>query len=254
MKRGSLFVERERLARAHHTLAVERESRKFKRHDPAAHAAGHLVQWQAIGGHRVPDPHETDVLDWAIVALVILDRQQRITDRAIPILGVPGPSCMVALATIFPVGGDRLLIEFGFTLGGDKALIENQPDHDPNREGAAAESEAVDIVVFVLVVAADEFVDVDHIALQAEAERAAEDRPRLERRGADAVVIERDLVIPRQVERLEGAPDVGAPDLRRGIAGAVGQKNDVSAHETALAASRTNLANSGVRALHVRSD
>src|ERR1700730_3837173 len=86
------------------------------------------------------------------------------------------------------------------------------------------------IVGLILVVAAGEFVDVDDVPLQAEAERAAENRPRLERRGADAVVVECNLVISRPVQRLEGAPDVVAPDLRRGIARAVRQQNNFSTH------------------------
>ena len=93
---------------------------------------------------------------------------------------MPGPQSMVALATIFPVGGDGLSIELGFIVGGDKALIENQAHDDTDRECAAAEAEAIDIVALVLVVAADKFVDVDDVPLQAKAERPAENRPRLE--------------------------------------------------------------------------
>src|SRR6266436_4771967 len=44
-----------------------------------------------------------------------------------------------------------------------------------------------------------EFADVDDVPLQAEAERAARNRPRLEHGGADAVVVECDLVISEQV-------------------------------------------------------
>src|SRR6266404_2468935 len=75
MKRGSLFIERKGLAGAHHALTIERVSGKFKRHDPTADATRHLVNWQAVSGHRVPHPDEADVLDLAIVALVVLDRQ-----------------------------------------------------------------------------------------------------------------------------------------------------------------------------------
>src|SRR5229473_1881259 len=230
MKRGALFVERKRLADAQHALAVERVGGKLKRHDPPADAARHLVHRQAIGGHRVPHPDEADVLDLAIVALVVRDRQQRVPNCPEPVLGMPGPQRVVALAAIIPVGGDRLVIELGFAAGGYQTLIENQADDDTDGEGAATEAEAVDIVAVALVVAAGEFVDVDDVPLQAEAERAAKNRPRLERGGADAVVVECDLVISRQVQRLEGAPDICAPDLRRGIARAVGQQNNVSAH------------------------
>jgi hypothetical protein len=88
---------------------------------------------------------------------------------------------VVAFAAIFPVGGDRLVIELGFVVGGYQALIENQTDDDADREGATTEAEAVDIVALVPIIAAGEFVDVDDVSLQAKAERAAKNRPRLER-------------------------------------------------------------------------
>ena len=137
---------------------------------------------------------------------------------------------MVALAAILPVGGDRFLIELDLVVGGYQTLIEYQADDDTDGEGAATEAEAVDIVAVAVVVAAGEFVDVDDIPLQAEAERAAKNRPRLERRGADAVVVECDLVISRQVQRFESAPDIRAPNLRRGIARAIGKQHNVSTH------------------------
>jgi hypothetical protein len=230
MERGAFFIERQRLAGSHHACAIERVSGKFERHDPAADAARHLVDRQTVSGHRVPHPDEADVLDLAIVALVVLDRQQRVPNCPVPVLWMPGPQRMVTLAAILPVGGDRLLIEFGFIGSGHQALIENQADDHPDREGATTKAEAIDIVGLVRVVAAGELVDVDHVPLQAEAERAAENRPRLERRGADAVVVECDLVISRQVQRLEGAPDIRAPDLRRGIARTVRQQNNFSTH------------------------
>src|SRR6266853_4472889 len=143
---------------------------------------------------------------------------------------MPGPQRMVTLAAILPVGGDRLFVELGFIGSRHQALIENQADDHADREGATTEAEAIDIVGLVLVVAAGEFIDVNHVPLQAKAERAAKNRPRLERRGADAVVVECDLVISRQVQRLEGAPDIRAPDPRRGIARAVRQQNNFSTH------------------------
>ena len=86
-------------------------------------------------------------------------------------------------------------------------------------------------IVGVAIVTAGEFVQRDDVAPQPETERAAEDRHRLERRSADPVVIERDLVVAGEIQRLEHAPDIGSPDFRGGIAGAVGQQNDFSAHE-----------------------
>jgi len=166
---------------------------------------------------------------------------------------MPGPQRVVALAAILSVGGDRLFVELGFIVSGHQALIEDQADDHADREGATTEAEAIDIVGLILVVAAGEFVDVDHVPLQAEAERTTKNRPRLERRGAYAVVVECDLVISRQVQRPEGAPDICAPHLRRGIACAVGKQNNFTAHviAPALCISPTTCSS---RTLHNRSD
>ncbi len=75
---------------------------------------------------------------------------------------------------------------------------------------SAPRSEVENIVAVVLVVAAGEFLDVDHVPLQAEAERAATNRPLRERRAAEAVVVECGVVISEQerFHRLRsGVPD-----------------------------------------------
>src|SRR6266851_4911365 len=154
---------------------------------------------------------------------------------------MPRPQRMVALTAILSVGGDRLFVELGFIVSGHQALIEDQADDHADREGATTEAEAIDIVGLILVVAAGEFVDVDDVPLQAEAERTTKNRPRLERRGAYAVVVECDLVISRQVQRPEGPPDIRAPHLRRGIACAVGKQHDVSTHGIPPPCCRTTL-------------
>ena len=236
------------MAGAHHPLAVERVVRKLQRPDPFADAARHLIQWRSVRSNGVPDPDEANLSYRAIVGLVVIFRQKQVADRAENILDVP--DSMVPLPPILTVGRAGLSVEFRFILGRHQALIENQADDDADREGATAESESVDVVGVVAIITACEFVDVDHVALQAEAERPAENRQRLERRSADAVVIERDLVRTGKVQRLEGAPDIGAPHLRRGIAGAVGQQNNVSAHGIALGASPNDFATSGIGALH----
>jgi len=56
------------------------------------------------------------------------------------------------------------------------------------------------IVEMRTIVAAGELVDIEHVALQAKAESAAQDRKRLEGRGADAVVVKRDLLRTRQIQ------------------------------------------------------
>ena len=125
MKRGALFVQRERLAGAHHARTVERVIRKFQRPDPPADAARHLIEWHAVGGNGVPDANKADLFDRAIVGLVVILRQKQIADRAEEILDVP--ESVIALAPILPVGGVAFLVEFRFALGRDQALIEDQP-------------------------------------------------------------------------------------------------------------------------------
>ena len=105
-----------------------------------------------------------------------------------------------------------------------ETLFQNKPGQHANGEGAAAEAKSKNLVVFGddalalvfglgFVIPAQEFVETQNVAVEAEPERAAEDRRRLERRCADAVVVNRNLIRLRQVDGLERAPDVGPPDL-----------------------------------------
>src|SRR4030081_133320 len=97
---------------------------------------------------------------------------------------------VVTMPAIGAIGRTRQTVEFGFTVSLDEALAVDHSHYDPDREGAAAEAEAEQLVVLIAIIAAGEFVERDDVAPQAETERAAEDRHRLERRGADAVVVE----------------------------------------------------------------
>ena len=101
---------------------------------------------------------------------------------------------MKAFAAILPVSLMRSPIEFGLIVGDDEPLIEHQARDDANRESAAAETEAEDLVILGADVAAGKFVDLDDVALEAETKCAAENGERLERRGADAVIVERHLI------------------------------------------------------------
>src|SRR3954451_2188122 len=118
-----------------------------------------------------------------------------------------------------------------FFIGGalDEALAERQPRHDPHRVGAAAESETV-YSVARLVVPAKKFIQRQNVSSQSPAECAAEYRERLEGRSADAVVIAGNLQRIGEIKAFEYAPDVGPPDLARGIAGSIRQQNDVLDH------------------------
>ena len=111
-----------------------------------------------------------------------------------PLIGRFKLQMMVAVPAIGAVGRTRQAVEFGFIVGFDEPLAVDQPHHDPDREGAAAESETEQFVVGIAIVAAGEFVEGDDVAPEAETERATEDRHRFERRGPDAVVVKCDLV------------------------------------------------------------
>src|SRR4029077_19981766 len=99
------------------------------------------------------------------------------------------------------------------------------------------EAEEIDLrVVLVIVVATDELVGVEDVALEAIAERAAQDRQRNERGRADPIVVFRGLGIALKVQRLEHPPDIRAPDAGGGVVGAVGKNNNVGAgHSKGLA-------------------
>lgn len=228
MEGGALLVQRQRLAGASHPLARQGMGGEFERPDEAADAARHLVQRRAVGGDRIPHADEMDFRHLPVLVLVVVVAQEQVADPAENFLDAEDG--VVALAPVGAVGGARLVVELLLVARRDQALVEDQAADDAHGEGAAAEAEAEEAVAVVAIVTAGEFVDVDDVALQPDAEGAGEDRPRLERGRADAVVVEGDLVAVRQFERLERAPDIGAPDLRAGIAGAVGQKDDVSAH------------------------
>src|SRR5690242_13831693 len=113
-------------------------------------------------------------------------------------------------------------------LKGHEPLARDEPDEHANRERATAESETVDRIAGPPV-AADELVEIQYVPLQPPAERAAEGGKIAVRRGADAIVIPRDLVRARLVERLEHAPDISFVCLRGAVAGAVGKNDDVPA-------------------------
>src|SRR5262249_48761242 len=144
-----------------------------------------------------------------------------------------GPQQKIAL--IFEIGDLDLLLQIIFAVGDDEAALADQPHQQAHRAGAAAEAERKYLIA-LFVIAAGEGVEVPDIAPDANPERAAEKRERLEILGSHALVIEHDL--PPQsgrrhrvdVERLIEPPDVGLEKLRRAVSGAVGQQHDVLRH------------------------
>ena len=187
---GAFLVERQRLAGARDARG-QMFARQFKPPEIFMNAAGHFVDRHAVGGNRVPNADEPD-LD---VPANLPGRVVRTELVAEPLVGRFQPQIVIAIPAIGAVGRTREAMQFGFVIGFDQPLAVDQPHHDPDREGTAAEAEAEQFVVLVAIVPAGKLVERDDVAAQAETERTAEDRHRLERRGADAVVIERDLVV-----------------------------------------------------------
>ena len=106
-------------------------------------------------------------------------------------------------------------IEIEFIFGLNQSLIQNQTDNDTNRESAATKAETKDLVIVILMIATDELVNIDRVALQAISKRAAEYRKRFEARGSNAIVVEGDLVGIGQIDRLKCAPNICSPHGRR---------------------------------------
>src|SRR5207248_8150918 len=102
-------------------------------------------------------------------------------------------------------------------------------DQDADRERAAAETEPVDVVSF-LVISAYEFVEVDDVALESPSQGAADGGEILVGGRPDAVIVLRELVCFRLIQRLKQTPDVGLLRLGRAVAGAIGEKDDFFGH------------------------
>jgi hypothetical protein len=83
-------------------------------------------------------------------------------------------------------------------------------------------------VIAGLVVAAQKFVEVEHIALHADPKREPEHAQDLDARSTDAITEHGDLASIRKVNRLIQAPDVRLKRLRRTVACSVGKNDQVS--------------------------
>ena len=77
----------------------------------------------------------------------------------------------------------------------------DQSDQGAHGEGAAAEPERPDAIVGV-VVAAQKFVEVEHIALHADPKRKPKHAQDLDARSTDAIAKYGDLASIRKVDRL----------------------------------------------------
>src|SRR5262245_7883423 len=111
---------------------------------------------------------------------------------------------MEALPAKRAIGVPRPPVQLLFAvIGRNEPLIGDQADDYANRERAAAKAEAEYLVFVGAIVAADEFVEIENIALEPPTECAAEQGQRLEGRCADAVIIVRNLIRPGEIEGLE---------------------------------------------------
>jgi hypothetical protein len=177
MKGRAFIIQRQGVTGALDLIA-QSPFRQFQRPYPFADAACHFFHRQAVGGDRVPQPHESNPLDRPVLALVVGIWDQQIphpSERFLhPQHGVEVLSSKCAIGVLCPLGQLR------FGLVGDEALIDDEPHHHSHGEGASAESKSEDFIFARLIVAAHELVEVEDVALEPPAERSAEDRKRLE--------------------------------------------------------------------------
>jgi hypothetical protein len=136
------------------------------------------------------------------------------------------PDRVKVLSSEGPIRVSCCSVQLFFGFVGDQSLIGEQADYDPNNERTSAESEAEYFTLGAAVVPAHELVEIDDVPLQSPSERTAKQRQRLERRSADTVVVDRDLVRAGEIERLEYSPDVRSPNFRRSVSRAIGQQYD----------------------------
>ena len=205
-----------------------------QRPDPVVDAARHLLDRAAIGRDRVPHAHEVDGLDFDPPSGLqsarsppqrrdcVAEETKRLHDE---------PHRHVEAAPIDTVRRQGITGELRLAaVAGDQAHARDHPRDDADGEGAAAEAKAEDAVARA-VVPAGVAIEVEHVALEAEAEDAAEHGQRAERRRSHSVVVVRDLPARiTEIERSVDPPDIGLEQLRRAVAGAIRQQDDVLCH------------------------
>ena len=246
MERGALIVEREGVAGLANQ-GIELPVRQFERPQITADAPRHFVDGKAVGGNGIPEAEEGYVIDRTLV-LVMFGGNEEVAQLS------KHPFDLKPRFEFFrpmrPVGHRDLSIEFFFGLVIHQPLFAYQSVRHADGEGTPAEPKGKDVVALVgavsllaifsfrgggferqivemrTIVAAGKLVDIEHVSLQAKAEGATQDREGFEGRGADAVVVECDLLRTRQIQRFKDAPDIRPPDLAGRIAGAVREQDD----------------------------
>ena len=180
-ERVAFLLQRQRMAGADDLVVHELVGHR-QRPVPIVDGAGDLVDRPAIGVDGVPDADEFDCVDLDPIEFLIARlAEDRVADEVAqrPQRSGQRTGVEIPLLAIFPVGDlgitrEMLLI----AVVTDQPGTRDEAGDDADRERAAAEAESVDPVA-VLVVAATEGIDVDDVALQSEAERAAEERDSL---------------------------------------------------------------------------
>src|SRR5262245_31599588 len=157
----SLIVERQRMAGTLHPMA-QHPIGKFKGPNPFVDAPSHLLDWQAIGSHGVPQSEKADARD-GLVARRYFRRKRFLWKRVEDL----SPMCVEFPLTVSLVGRSRPTIEFRLRRCVHQSLIQDEAHNDANRECPAAEPEAEDLVRGVPVVSTDELVNIDYISPEA---------------------------------------------------------------------------------------
>ena len=235
LERVALVLEPEGMT-ATLDLPVHETVGQRQRPVPIVDGTHDFLDRSAIGVHRIPHPKEFDSVDGNELDILVARLAQhgvadKITDRAQHVQMKARRGLRRIGLAVISVGGDGALPQRGFiAVIGREAEPGDQAGDDADGECPAAEAEAEDAVAR-LVVAAAEAIDVENVALQPDAEDAGECRPPFERRGADAIVVERDLPgRVSEVERLKQPPDIGLEDLCGAVSRPVGQQDNIPWH------------------------
>src|SRR5262249_15492879 len=138
-----------------------------------------LVDRQPVSIDRVPQPNKREI-----------GQEPALPDflYAVLLQGFPFQQAKTFTAERIPAGQD-VLVEFLLRKRGiGQPLVADEADQQPDREGAAAEAECVDLVVRTPVIARQERVEVAYVAGETDAEGTAEQRQWAKRGRANAIV------------------------------------------------------------------
>nr|WP_292532556.1 hypothetical protein [Methylocystis sp.] len=114
--------------------------------------------------------------------------------------------------------------------------MDHEVDQKPDRKSAAAEAEPVYIwrrnvgfrrdAIRIGIISTGELIEVEHVALQPDAERSFYDRPVFESGRPDAIVIGANLIRTGKIKGLIKTPHIGLLGFGGTVARAVRAEND----------------------------